>query len=198
MAMNDSEKASITGSHATGDKSGGNHNSPGADSTNETINESMSDSMSDSMNNDQFAPLANKLLWVDTRSGVNRLIIGLVVLCVFLFAMDFIWHRHVKVPGEELYGFHAIAGFVSFTVIVLGARALRYIIKRDESFYAPYGVDAEDYPQAGTQQLEHQHWQGDSVASLGKQIMGATVGQSADTPDNETQENKSLSRGEGS
>lgn len=131
------------------------------------------------MNTDNLAPIARKLLWVDTKRGVNRLIIGLIVLCVFLFAMDFIWHRHVKVPGEELYGFHAIAGFVSFTVIVLGARLLRVIIKRDESFYAPLGVDAEDYPQQGTKRISHEHWEGDSIATLGADILGK---QETDSP----------------
>lgn len=124
------------------------------------------------MNTDKHAPLAKKLLWVDTSRGVNRLIIGLIVLSIFLFAMDFIWHRHVKVPGEELYGFHAIAGFVSFTVIVLLARLLRVIIKRDESFYAPFGVDAEEYPDAGTNKLDHADWEGDSLSSLRDEMLG--------------------------
>jgi hypothetical protein len=118
------------------------------------------------------APLARKILWVDTKAGVNRLIIGLVVLCVFLFAMDFIWHRHVKVPGEELTGFHAIAGFVSFTVIVIAARLLRLVIKRDESFYAPNGVDAEAYPAAGTQPLSFDERPRDSLATLRDEMLG--------------------------
>lgn len=121
---------------------------------------------------DAVAPLAEKLLWVDTRSGVNRLIIALVILCVFLFGMDFVWHRHVKVPGEELTGFHAIAGFVSFTVIVVAARLLRLVIKRNENFYAPNCVDAEAYPTAGTQQLSHEERPQDSLSSLRDELLG--------------------------
>jgi len=122
---------------------------------------------------DEVAPLARHFLWVDTSSGLNRLIIGLIVLCVFLFAMDFVWHRHVKVPGEEFYGFHAIAGFVSFTVIVLGAKTLRLLIRRDESYYGENSVDGEAYPESGTQRVEHADWQSDSLSDLKDQITGS-------------------------
>jgi len=118
------------------------------------------------------APLAKRFLWVDTSSGLNRLIIGLIVLCVFLFAMDFVWHRHVKVPGEGFYGFHAIAGFASFTVIVLGARLLRVLIRRDESYYGADSVDGELYPEQGTQRTEHANWSGDSISTLKDQMLG--------------------------
>lgn len=121
---------------------------------------------------DDVAPLARHFLWVDTRSGLNRLIIGLIVLCIFLFAIDFVHHRHTKVPGEEFYGFHAIAGFLSFTVIVLGARALRVLIRRDESYYGSGSVDSEDYPEAGTSRVQHKDWSGDSVHDLKAQILG--------------------------
>ena len=127
---------------------------------------------------EDVAPLARHFLWVDTTSGLNRLIIGLIVLCVFLFAMDFVWHRHTKVPGEEFYGFHAIAGFVSFTVIVLGARALRVLIRRDESYYGDTSVDSENYPEAGTQRVSHSQWAGDSVADLKDQMLGKQGDQS--------------------
>ena len=121
---------------------------------------------------EEIAPLARRFLWVDTKSGLNRLIIGLIVLCIFLFAMDFVWHRHVKVPGEEFYGFHAIAGFVSFTVIVLGARALRVLIRRDESYYGETSVDGEAYPEAGTAQVDYADWSPDTASDLKAQMLG--------------------------
>ncbi len=122
---------------------------------------------------EEVAPLARRFLWVDTKSGLNRLIIGLIVLCIFLFAMDFFWHRHVKVPGEEFYGFHAIAGFVSFTVIVLGAKTLRLLIRRDESYYGEGSVDGEaSYPEEGTSRVEHAQWSPDSVSDLKAQLLG--------------------------
>lgn len=125
---------------------------------------------------DSVAELGKRFLWVDTASGVNRLIIGLVVLCVILFVIDFIYHRHVKVPYESVYGFYALAGFVSFTCIVLGARLLRLLIRRDESFYAPDGVDAEEYPLEGTERLHHSQRVDDSLNSLMDEITGQDSG----------------------
>lgn len=133
---------------------------------------------------DSVAPLARRFLWTDTASGVNRLIIGLAVLCLVLFAVDLVHHRHTKVPGEEFTGFHAIAGFVSFTVIVVGARLLRVLIRRDESFYAPYGVDAEEYPEAGTQRLNHEQRPADSLHTLRDELLGRTSQPVSENADN--------------
>lgn len=103
---------------------------------------------------DVVAPLARHLLWLEAPLGLHKLIRVLMYLCGFLFLFDIFWHRHAYVPGEGLWGFHAIAGFVAFTLIVLGAKKLRTFIKRDETYYAPYGVDAEAYPEAGLERRE--------------------------------------------
>ncbi|ASJ72942.1 hypothetical protein [Granulosicoccus antarcticus] len=121
---------------------------------------------------ESVAPLARYFLWADSASGVDRFIKYLVWLGVFLFLMDFVWHRHVKVPGEGFYGFHAIAGFLSFTVIVIGARALRLLIRRDENFYAPDGVDSEEYPEAGTERLSHADRTQESLMTLRDEMLG--------------------------
>lgn len=121
---------------------------------------------------ESVAPLAKHFLWADSPKSVHKLILGLSALCVFLFVMDFLWHRHTKVPGEGLYGFYAIAGFISFTLIVLGAKALRVFIARDESFYAPHGVDAEEYPLEGTERLDHAEHTPDNLSTLKDELLG--------------------------
>lgn len=121
---------------------------------------------------EMLTPLARRFQWADSPQSVHKFIVGLAVLCGILFLMDFVWHRHAKVPGEELYGFHAIAGFVSFTLIVLGARALRVFIGRDESFYAPHGVDSEDYPEADTERLAYDQKTPDSLKTLRDEALG--------------------------
>lgn len=95
---------------------------------------------------DVAAPLARWLLWVDSPSAVERLQKGLYVACGLLVAFEIVWHRHTYVPGEELFGYYAIVGFFAFLLIVLGAKQLRRLIRRDESYYAPNSVDAEAYP----------------------------------------------------
>ena len=96
---------------------------------------------------DVAAPLARWLLWVDSPSAVERLQKGLYVVCGLLVAFEIVWHRHAYVPGEELFGYYAIVGFFAFLLIVLGAKQLRRLIRREESYYAPDSVDAETYPE---------------------------------------------------
>jgi len=96
-----------------------------------------------------------RLLWVDNPAAVNRLILGLSILCGILFLLDFVIRRYSYFAAEAWYGFYAIAGFVAFTLVVLGAKMLRVLIRRDETYYSPHSVDTEDYPQRGLQQLDH-------------------------------------------
>lgn len=100
-------------------------------------------------------PLAKRFLWADSNSAVERVIFWLGVVCVVLFVLDFIVHRHAYAPGEGIPGFYAIVGFVAFTMIVLGASQLRRIILRNERYYSPNSIDAESYPETGLERLNH-------------------------------------------
>jgi len=121
---------------------------------------------------DSFSPLARKFLWADSMKSVDKLVLGLFVICGLLFLMEIFWHRHTKVPGEGFFGFYALAGFISFTVIVLGAKALRVLIARDESFYAPHGVDAEEYPLEGTERISHIEKSEDNLKTFKDDLLG--------------------------
>ena len=105
----------------------------------------------DAEDTSRFPALGRWFLWADDPASVQRLILGLAGLCGLLFVVDLFIHRHTEVPGEGFPGYYAIVGFIAFTLIVLGAKQLRVLIRRDESFYAPDGVDAERYPEAGTE-----------------------------------------------
>jgi len=109
--------------------------------------------------NQGLSKLANRFLWADSTSSVERVILGLGILCVLLFVLDFIIHRHAYAPGEGVPGFYAVVGFVAFTLIVLGAAQLRRLILRDENYYAPHSVDAEEYPEHGLEKLLHEEVQ---------------------------------------
>lgn len=70
-------------------------------------------------------------------------------LCVVLLIVELFVDRHPHVPGEGFPAFYAIVGFLAFALIVLGAKQLRRLIRRDETFYADAAIDAEAYPDAG-------------------------------------------------
>ena len=106
-------------------------------------------------NDTNLPPLGKRMTWVDDASSVTRLIRGLMFLCAVLVVFDLIIHRHSYSALESLFGFYALAGFIAFTCIVLGSKALRTIIGRDEAYYAPKAVDAEQYPEQGLQVLNH-------------------------------------------
>jgi len=101
----------------------------------------------------KLTPLAKRFLWADSPEAVERLILGLKVLCVVLVVLDLFVHRHQYAPGETLPGYYAVVGFVAFTLIVLGASQLRRLILRSEDYYAPHSVDAEEYPEEGTHKV---------------------------------------------
>jgi membrane protein YdbS with pleckstrin-like domain len=67
--------------------------------------------------------------------NVRRMLWWLVAVCGLLFAADFIYHRHIVHPWEELWGFYAIYGFVSCVVLVLVAKQMRKLLMRDEEYY---------------------------------------------------------------
>ena len=104
---------------------------------------------------DHLPPLGKKFLWADNPDKVSRLITYLAVLCGLLFVFDFIIHRHAYFSLEGWYGFYGIAGFVAFTLIVVGAKNLRKLIGRGEDYYAPFAVDAEEYPAEGLDKKQH-------------------------------------------
>lgn len=114
-----------------------------------------SSSPSSQLTPSQLPRMARRFLWADDMGAVERVILGLGVLCVVLFLLDFIVHRHTYVPGEGFPGFYAIVGFIAFTLIVLGATQLRRVILRNENYYAPFSVDAEEYPEQGLEKTAH-------------------------------------------
>lgn len=63
---------------------------------------------------------------------VIRIILGAAVLS--LIAELFI-HRHYEFSFSSFPGFYALVGFAAYCIIVLGAKALRPLLKRPEDFY---------------------------------------------------------------
>ena len=108
--------------------------------------------------------LSRWFLWTDSPAAVSKLIRGRCVLCGLLFVLDVITHRHAYVPGEGVWGFYGIVGFVAFTGIVLGAKQLRRLILRSEDFYSTDSIDAEDYPEPGLERLVHRQTEHPIVA----------------------------------
>jgi len=99
--------------------------------------------------------LGRMLLWVDKPGSANKIFWALAVVCGLLFLADFTYEKHSYFDIEHLPGFYGIYGFVMFTGLILAAKGLRVLIKRNEDFYGDKAVDSEDYPEAGLEKVDH-------------------------------------------
>jgi len=71
----------------------------------------------------------------DKPRNVTRLLRSLYAICALLLLLDFILHRHVTHSWESIPGFYAIFGFVACVSLVLAAKLLRKLVKRNEGYY---------------------------------------------------------------
>ena len=58
-----------------------------------------------------------------------------VGICVVLFLADMVLSTHGHFAFEAFPGFELVYGFVSCVVLVLAAKQLRRLVKRDEDYY---------------------------------------------------------------
>lgn len=71
----------------------------------------------------------------DNPRSVSWLLRIFYVICILLFVLDFILHRHVSHSWEGLTGFYAIFGFIACVTLVLVAKQMRRILRRKEDYY---------------------------------------------------------------
>ena len=88
----------------------------------------------------------NPFLFFEKRSRLRAALTGFIILCVFLFAIDFFVKRYVYFEIEGVYNFYSIYGFIMFSIIIFGSRLLRFLLGRPENFYDKKAVDGEEYP----------------------------------------------------
>lgn len=73
--------------------------------------------------------------WLDEPRNVDRLVKGLYIVCGLLVAADFFYDKHGHFAFEEWFGFFAWFGFIGCVVLVLAAKEMRKVLKRDEDYY---------------------------------------------------------------
>jgi hypothetical protein len=73
--------------------------------------------------------------WAD-RPEIRKLIRRILyVVCAVLVIADFFAHRHISTAIERIPAFYAIYGFIALVGVVLAAKGLRLLVKRDEGYY---------------------------------------------------------------
>jgi len=76
-----------------------------------------------------------KKYFFDNPKNVKRLLYVFYGICVLLFLLDFVIHRHVMHSWENLWGFYPLYGFVGCVVLVLVATWMRTFLMRSEDYY---------------------------------------------------------------
>jgi len=73
--------------------------------------------------------------FLDRAQNVRWVLRVLYVICIGLFAADWLVDRHIAHAVERVFGFYALYGFVSCWMLVIVAKQLRRFVKRQENYY---------------------------------------------------------------
>lgn len=73
--------------------------------------------------------------WADKPDNQKLIRRILYAACALLAIADFVVHRHISSGIERIPVFYALYGFVALVGVVMAAKALRRLVKRDEDYY---------------------------------------------------------------
>ncbi len=73
--------------------------------------------------------------WLDRPENVTKIVRALWVACAALVLAEFFYHKHPYFGFDGSFAFYAVFGFAAYCFIVLSAKGLRRLIKRDEDYY---------------------------------------------------------------
>ena len=71
----------------------------------------------------------------DNPRNVKLVIYGLCAICALSLIAELFVDRHAEYPWESWFGFYAVYGFAACTLLVVIAKELRKILRRDEDYY---------------------------------------------------------------
>ncbi|MBI2357839.1 MAG: hypothetical protein HYV04_02815 [Deltaproteobacteria bacterium] len=76
-----------------------------------------------------------KKYWLDQPHNVDKIFWGLVGICALLAVFDVFYPKHVDFFWEDWIAFYGVYGFVSCVGLVLLAKQMRKLVKRDPDYY---------------------------------------------------------------
>ena len=80
-------------------------------------------------------PSGERKYWLDEPKNVDKVFYATCLSCALVAAADLLTHRHLIFSVDALFAFYGIYGFLACVGLVLAAKELRKIIKRDEAYY---------------------------------------------------------------
>ena len=85
--------------------------------------------------NEPESEIGQKQYLFDNPRNVSLVIRSLYSVCILLFLLDYILHRHATNEWDGFTGFYALFGFIAYVTIVLVAIQWRKLVKRKEDYY---------------------------------------------------------------
>ena len=73
--------------------------------------------------------------WLERPGSVDKVVRAVIGVCLFVVLLDFFYDKHGHYSWEELPAFYAFFGFISCVLLVVAAKGLRKLLKRDEDYY---------------------------------------------------------------
>jgi hypothetical protein len=74
--------------------------------------------------------------WLDHSHNVDIVVYALYTICAVVALLDLLSYKHHLHFGFEYWpGFYSIFGFAACVGLVLAAKQLRKVVKRDEDYY---------------------------------------------------------------
>jgi hypothetical protein len=86
-------------------------------------------------NGETRSPDQEKVYWLDKPKNVTLIYRGVWAICGLLAVADFLFHHHPVFQFERFPVFYGVYGFIVCVGLVLGAKELRKVLKRDEDYY---------------------------------------------------------------
>ena len=78
---------------------------------------------------------SDKKYWLDNPRNVKKIIYVLYLVCALLLLADFGYHKHTHFEFEGWWGFFGLLGLVAYVALVLAAKVVRVLLKREEDYY---------------------------------------------------------------
>lgn len=82
--------------------------------------------------------------WLDDPRNVTRIVRGLAVLCGLALLADLFYTKHPHFDFEGWIAFYPVYGFIGSVFLVLSAKELRRVLRRDEDYYDPAEEEGRD------------------------------------------------------
>lgn len=73
--------------------------------------------------------------WLDNPRNVNWIVRGVFIAAGVMILLDLLYQKHPHFGMEGTFGFYGIYGFVACVALVIAAKGLRVLLKRDEDYY---------------------------------------------------------------